>query len=93
MWGREGLYGRPRPVPFADMEGERDHTPPLLTSLAPTGVDELSVKLMPIGRPQRAPLHFTLLSVQNCSGASRAPGVLLYFSETFTNPGIFPLIR
>ena len=22
-----GLYGRPRPVPFADMEGERDHTP------------------------------------------------------------------
>src|SRR6266446_6813147 len=47
MWGREGLDGRPRPGPCADMEGERDHTPstgrpsrpslPLLTSLAPTG--------------------------------------------------------
>src|SRR5258708_35956357 len=67
--------------------------PPLLTTLAPTDVDKLSVKLMPIGRPQRAPLHFTLITVQNCSGALRAPGVLLYFSETFTNSGIFPLIR
>jgi len=27
MWGREGLDGRPRPVPFADMQGACDHTP------------------------------------------------------------------
>src|SRR5260221_7419940 len=40
-----------------------------------------------------APLHFILITVQNCSRALRAPGVLLYFSETFTNSGIFPLIR
>ena len=26
--GGEGLYGRPRPGPFAYMQGERDHTPP-----------------------------------------------------------------
>src|SRR5260370_30336890 len=25
--GGEGLYGRPRPVPCADMEGARAHTP------------------------------------------------------------------
>ena len=30
-------------------------TPPLPTSLAPTDGDELSVKLMPIGRPLRSP--------------------------------------
>src|SRR2546421_11701181 len=28
MWGREGLYGRPRPVHLASILGEHDHIPP-----------------------------------------------------------------
>ncbi len=69
MRGREGLYGRPRGgevVVFLQHGSQMnrdagDHKgPPNPTSatLAPTDVDGLVLRLMPIGRPRGSPVQY-----------------------------------
>ena len=62
MWGWEGLYGRPRGGEVAvfsqdssQMNRTRATIKALPTALAPTDVDGLGLRVMPLGRSSRSP--------------------------------------